>query len=70
MSCVRWVERPRELRPGPPDHPEDEQRLGCAGPRKILDDVLGHLRDGEHEDQVEEEFYECHGLIARVVKSS
>ena len=49
------VERPGVLAPQPPEHRQDQQSSGGAGPRRIAVKQRGDLRDGEDEHEIEEE---------------
>src|SRR3712207_8959946 len=49
------VERPRELRPPPPDEPEDEDRLRGVADGDAVVEELDDLRYAEDEDEVEEQ---------------
>lgn len=56
------VAGPRELRPCPPDEPEEECSVSPSRGRVVVVQGPGKLGDGEHEDEVEEEL-EVGGLL-------
>ncbi len=47
---------PHVLRPQPPHQPGDQHSAADSGPRQLAGNQRGDLGDGEHEDQVHEEF--------------
>ena len=58
MGGVGWIERPRELRPCPPDQPAEDDRAEDALERQVMCGVDRELGDGEDEDEIEEELDE------------
>ena len=66
---VGRVERPGELGPRPPDHPEQDERAEHAVRREVLGSQRRDLGHGEHEDEVEEELDERDALRFRSVQS-
>ena len=57
-ELARWdrVGQPGVAPVHPPDVAEDQQHLQEAGQGRILGEQAGQLGDGEHEDQIEEQF--------------
>ena len=55
MSRVGGIERPGELRPGPPQHPEDEHRFARPHPGEVVVEEAYELGDPEDENEIEEE---------------
>ena len=60
---VGRVQRPGELRPCPPNEPENEDRLPGAVPPEVVVQQPYDLRYRVHEHQVEEQFDERGALI-------
>ncbi len=52
---VDHAREPGVADPGPPQHAEHEQALGDALPGRVVGHQLRALREGEHEDEVEEQ---------------
>ena len=52
---VRRARQPRVDAPRPPERREDEHPADDSVPRRIVRQLARHLRDREHEDEVEEE---------------
>ena len=53
-------------RPRPPDRGEDEQSATDPPPGEVVRHELGHLRDGEDHDEIEEELQRRNPLLALV----
>ena len=58
------VREPRIARPRPPDRGEDEQSVTDPPPGEVVRHELGHLRDREHHDEIEEELQGRDPLLA------
>ncbi len=56
ISRVRCVEGPRELRPSPPDQPEDKHRLQNLRNTQMFHRQMRDPGDGKYEYQVKEKF--------------
>ena len=69
MGRVGRVERPGELGPRPPDHPEQDEGAEHPVRREVLRGERRDLGHGEHEDEVEEELDERDALRFRCVQS-
>ena len=50
------VGQPRVSTPRPPQPREQRGALDSPGPREVIGEEAGYLGEGEHEDQVEEQF--------------
>jgi hypothetical protein len=61
---VEGVRQPRVRAPGPPQRAEEQQAPHEATPRRIAEEEARHLRDGEDEDEIEEEFQRRDALFA------
>ena len=63
MGGIACVERPGELRPGPPYQPEDQHRLPDRHQVEAVVQQADHLRHREDEDEVKKKFDEGCALI-------
>ena len=61
---VDIVRQPGVAGPGPPERAEHEQSPPDAGPGRVAREHRRHLRDREHEDEVEEELERGDTLLA------
>ena len=53
---VEGIRQPSIRRPQPPEHAEQQQSPQETAPRRVVREEARHLRDGEDEDEVEEQF--------------
>ena len=65
VFSVRGIQRPRELRPRPPDEPEHEKRGPRGLPVNVTMEKCHNLCDAVDEDQIEEELDEGDLLVVR-----
>ena len=63
MLRIRRVQGPSELRPGPPNQPENEEGLPHAGPVELVMQQSDDLRHRKHKHQVEKQLDERGALI-------
>ena len=61
------VRQPGVRGPRPPEHTQHDQSLGEPCPGRVGDHEAGHLRDREHEDQVEEELERRDALLGALL---
>jgi len=52
---IEGIRQPRVCGPGPPEHAEEQQAAEETTPRRAVREESRHLRDREHEDEIEEE---------------
>jgi hypothetical protein len=53
---IERIREPGACGPGPPQGPEQKQTAKEAAPGRAVREERRHLGDGEHDDQVEQEF--------------
>ena len=63
MPGVRSIKGPGELRPTPPDQPQDPYGLSDASPSQVVVEESDDLRHREDEHEIEKQLDERNALI-------